>query len=140
VKLIAHRGNFLGKNVDCENTNEYILKALNRGLDCEIDLWRRDGILYLGHDRPKDIFDVSMLMNYSNSLWIHCKDAEVLDYLSSYDNLNIFYHNSDDRVLTSKKNIWVYPDKKLTPNSVMVKFDKVKKEDLLQDICDYSHE
>jgi glycerophosphoryl diester phosphodiesterase len=39
MKLIAHRGLTDGPNKDLENSPEQILKAIDQGFDCEIDLW-----------------------------------------------------------------------------------------------------
>jgi len=138
MKLIAHRGNFRGKNLERENTLPYIKEALANNFDCEIDIWLYNSELYLGHEEPKIqllISDCNFIVNNFDKLWIHCKTPETLSYLLSKDyNLNLFYHNSDDCVLTSKRKIWTFPNKTLTESSVMVKFSKIAKEDLMKNI------
>ena len=41
--LIAHRGNINGKQPKNENTIEYIMTALRKGYDVEIDICKWDG-------------------------------------------------------------------------------------------------
>ena len=53
MKLIAHRGNIFGPNLDRENNPDYILEALDYGCDVEIDLWVKDNDLFLGHSSPE---------------------------------------------------------------------------------------
>jgi hypothetical protein len=36
---ISHRGNINGKNIERENSPEYILETLNKGYDVEVDIW-----------------------------------------------------------------------------------------------------
>ena len=52
MKIIAHRGNVLGPNLKEENSEEYLLKAISAGLDVEVDVWKIQDNLYLGHDEP----------------------------------------------------------------------------------------
>jgi hypothetical protein len=56
----------------------------------------------------------------------------ILDFIDY--NLNLFYHNNDDCVLTSKRKIWTFPERTLTESSIIVKFDKIVKEDLMKNI------
>jgi len=53
MKIISHRANIDGKNRFLENDPKQILKVLELGLDCEVDVWNIDGCYYLGHDFPK---------------------------------------------------------------------------------------
>lgn len=36
---IAHRGNINGKLPEMENSPNYVMAAIEKGYDCEIDLW-----------------------------------------------------------------------------------------------------
>ena len=47
MKLISHRGNINGKQLDLENDPKYIENAIKQGYDVEVDIWYTDGF-YLG--------------------------------------------------------------------------------------------
>ena len=47
---ISHRGNIDGRIINEENSPEYILTALSRGYEVEIDVWFVDDSFHLGHD------------------------------------------------------------------------------------------
>jgi sulfite reductase alpha subunit-like flavoprotein len=107
--FIAHRGNLTGANVERENSPDYIIEAIDAGFDCEVDVRRIEGVLYLGHDSPRYIIELEWLLQNAHKLWIHCKNFQALNYLKRFSSLNVFYHQNDDFVLTSKNNIWSYP-------------------------------
>jgi hypothetical protein len=109
--LISHRGNTLVKDPALENHPNYILNALSLGYDVEIDIWKIKDKLYLGHDEPQYDIDLGHeIFNWDNrnKLWIHCKNIPTVHYLLDKD-LNIFFHDKDQCVLTSKGYIWTYP-------------------------------
>lgn len=124
MKLIAHRGNYSGSNKEKENSIDYIINAIKNGYDVEIDIRKIDNNLYLGHDHPQYIVNLDFLLNYSQFLWIHCKNIEALTYLINYNELNIFGHDYDEYVLTSKGFIWCFPGKHLTTRSILVMPEK----------------
>jgi hypothetical protein len=64
---------------------------------------------------------IDFLLKYSNKIFCHCKNISALYYLIS-NNIDIeyFYHNNDDCVLTSKNKIWTFPGKKITDKSICV--------------------
>jgi len=124
MKLIAHRGNFLGINKEKENSIDYIINAIKNGYDVEIDIRKIDNDLYLGHDTAQYKVNLNFLLQYSEYLWIHCKNIEALDFLINYTELNIFSHDYDEYVLTSKGFIWCYPGKNLTSRSILVMPEK----------------
>jgi hypothetical protein len=95
VILISHRGNINGKNIDLENSPDYIMSAIKKGYDVEIDVWHVDG------------------------LWCHAKNMESLSNMISIG-AHCFWHQSDDVTLTSKGFLWTYPGKKLLGNSICV--------------------
>lgn len=119
--LISHRGNINGPNKKEENKIDYILNAINQGYDVEIDIWYIKNIdkYYLGHDNPEYEVDIDFLMDNENKLWIHCKNHDAFINLLPHDNLNIFWHTTEDVILTSKKYMWVYPGKDIE-NSIAV--------------------
>ena len=109
MKLIAHRGNIIGPNVDDENTIEQIDKCIENGYDVEIDL-RYDAASqksWLGHDKPKNVISFFELAKRSQYLWIHCKDIDTLDFMTR-TNFNYFWHQNDDYTMTSHGHIWSY--------------------------------
>jgi hypothetical protein len=117
--LISHRGNTNGPNKEKENHPDYIVKALQKNYDVEIDVWADDKI-WLGHDKPQYECSISFLINNYKKLWIHCKNLEALDLLSNFKVLNYFWHQTDDFTLTSKNFVWTYPGKYVCNRSVLV--------------------
>lgn len=121
MKLIAHRGNIFGENSAEENKPEYIDLALKMGYDAEIDLRYKDHMFYLGHDEPQYHVPMTWLVKWKDKLWIHCKDLESLDKISSSPvDFNCFWHQKDDFTLTSQKYIWTYPGKLYTLRSIIL--------------------
>lgn len=119
MKLIAHRGNTSGRDPENENNPNHVIHAINKGFDSEIDIWCHDG-LYSGHDEAQYDIDLDFLLEYHDSLWIHCKNIEALELLSSINQLNVFWHENDAYTLTSKGYIWTYPHRKVCEKSVIV--------------------
>ena len=115
--LIAHRGNINGPNKEKENTTKYILSAIEKGYQVEIDLWYKNGF-YLGHDSGSENINIDFLLDNMDVLWCHAKNMEALSYL--YDiGMNCFGHNKDDHVLTSKGFLFTLPGAKLGPKCVV---------------------
>ncbi len=114
---ISHRGNLEGKSEKNENRPEYIMKAVNKGFDVEIDVWFQKDSFYLGHDYPKFKVDNDFISN--NRFWCHAKNDEAL-YEMSKINCHYFWHQNDDYTITSKGIFWVYPGKTLFLNSICV--------------------
>jgi len=133
--LISHRGNISGPDPERENSPEYIIEALNLGVDVEIDLWSYNNKLFLGHDNAKYEIDKSFIENNKNKLWIHCKNLEAL-YVCQFilNGVHYFWHQNDDYTLTSKNIFWTFPGKDLTPNSVIVNLKKIKEENVYSKI------
>jgi hypothetical protein len=136
MKFIAHRGLFNGPDVNLENRPEQILQALEAGYDCEVDLWVVNGDWYLGHDRPD--YPVHKEWLERLGLWIHAKNLAALRWLTTTD-LEYFWHQNDDFVLTSNNYIWTFPGKELTQRSVMVMPEYVDKSlDTARDLTCYA--
>ena len=120
MKLIAHRGNLNGPNPDKENHPDYINKAIGSGYNVEIDVWFINDKWYLGHDNPT--YEIKYNFLFDSRFWLHAKNGEVFNKLlkdKNY-NFNVFWHTTDDWILTSKGYIWTYPNKFLYENSVCV--------------------
>jgi hypothetical protein len=117
MKLIAHRGLYDGPDRDKENAPGQLLKAVELGYDCEVDVWHTEEGFFLGHDAPTYPTTIEFISN--PKFWIHAKNLGALYELTLTD-LNYFWHQEDDFTLTSKGYIWTYPSQPLTKNSVMV--------------------
>ena len=127
MKLIAHRGNINGPNKEHENKPEYLINALNEGYYIELDLWYVDNNLYLGHDEPQYKIKYSFLLENKDKMYVHCKNIQALHYiLCKNDDIECFFHDLDECVLTSKGNIWTFPGKLLTDKSICVMPERVK--------------
>ena len=121
MKIISHRGNLSGFNPIRENSIDYIEEAIAEGFDVEIDLRVEDNEFYLGHDEPQYFVTLKWLKKYKDILWIHCKNRESLEKLStSMIEFNYFWHQTDCYTITSKGIGWVYPGNKPYSNSVVV--------------------
>lgn len=119
--FISHRGNIDGPNSEKENHPEYIDAALQRGFEVEIDVWYKNGQLFLGHDKPQYPIKISYLTfpQRKNFLWCHAKNLETLDILLN-NGLHCFVHNKDAATLTSHNFVWTYPGEKHVKNSIAV--------------------
>lgn len=119
--LISHRGNINGRFESYENEPTYIDLAISKGYDVEVDVWYKDGLLWLGHDNPDYGVDFRWFRDRISKLWIHCKNIEALLYFKECGyNMNYFWHQEDDVTITSLGFFWTYPGKKLTENSIAV--------------------
>lgn len=126
--LIAHRGLITGPDSSIENHPEAIQLARSLGYDVEIDLWFSNQNWYLGHDGPQHEISIDWLASIDRNsyldahhLWIHAKNIEALYQLKKLKwEGHLFYHQTDDVVITSTGYLWTYPGKLLTPLSVCV--------------------
>jgi len=105
-KLISHRGNISGKT-NHENDPQYVISALDEGYDVEVDVTFKDNNFWLGHDNSKYKVDIDFLND--SRLWCHLKDKkslkQIVDILKT-ENINYFWHTSEDFVITSKGYFW----------------------------------
>lgn len=118
--LISHRGNIEGKNPERENHPDYVDEAIVLGYDVEIDLWSIEGVLLLGHNEPQYGIAQHWLNERVSKLWIHCKNIEAVEWLSSIKGFNWFWHQEDTITLTSQQYIWAYPGKQPIRGSIAV--------------------
>jgi hypothetical protein len=116
---IAHRGNISGARPLLENSPDYIQQSIDAGYMAEIDLWRIDQLFYLGHDDAQYSVELSWLEERKDHLWVHCKNINALEALSS-SNLHYFWHEQDTVTLTSKGYIWAFPGNQPIVNSIAV--------------------
>ena len=120
MKIISHRGFSDGIDKSIENKPSEIESRIREGFDVEIDLWVINSRLWLGHNEGVYKVDIEWLLEYSNFLWIHCKSSESLNFLSNghFQELNYFFHDTDQYTITSKGFIWCYPGTDVVNNSV----------------------
>jgi hypothetical protein len=119
--IISHRGNIDGKILEKENHPNYIDATLGFGYDVEVDVWYIDGKIMLGHDNPQYEVNLRWFTDRINKLWVHCKNMESLIYFRDcgYD-INYFWHQTDDVIITSKGFLWAHPGKQPINNSIAV--------------------
>ena len=123
MRLIAHRANTDGPNLETENHPDKILECIEQGYDVEIDVRYepKSETLWLGHDEPQYMVSWYWMAGKAQYLWIHCKDLTTLyEFVNNTNGYNYFWHQEDDFTLTSKNYIWTYPGKPSTPSSVIV--------------------
>lgn len=117
--LISHRGNINGRMESWENEPTYIDLAISKEYDVEIDVWYKDGVLWLGHDKPDYGVDFRWFRDRISKLWIHCKNIDTLNYFNKCEyEFNYFWHQEDDVTITSLGYFWTYPGKQLIENSI----------------------
>lgn len=114
--LIAHRGNTEGPSA-MENNPLYVIDAMEKGFDTEIDVWHIDGRFYLGHDLPTYAVKPDF---FRTGMWAHAKNLEALYALRELGTCEYFWHENDKFTLTSSGFIWTFPGQPLSNRSVMV--------------------
>lgn len=103
--IISHRGNLNGPDEKLENNPFHILE-LTKKLDVEIDLWVIKNELFLGHDNPTYKIDQDF---FNSKMWVHCKNIEASEFMFRKE-WNWFWHDNDKMTITSKGNIWCFPN------------------------------
>lgn len=124
MKLIAHRGNFNGKDSFKENTIKHIHNSLSVGLDVEIDIRLHENNLYFGHDNPQEQFFPKDWEKYKSKLWVHCKDIHTAQRFKCMSDWNFFIHDNDIATLTSKNIIWCHPKAGPVEDTVLVDIER----------------
>lgn len=132
-KIISHRGNLIGRNVPRENSPSYLMEALDRGLDVEVDIWIVDNKCFLGHDEPQYLIDFDFLTERKEKFWIHAKNIEAASFLR-YEDLNWFWHENDKMVLTSKGYPWCNFGV-FVKGGITVEFDFIQLPDYVYGVC-----
>lgn len=114
--FISHRGNIDGVS-EYENSPFYILQAIDKDFDVEIDLRVDNNKWYLGHDSCAYPINESFLLDNKNRLWCHAKNITALTLLLKLD-MTCFWHQNDYYTLTSNNYIWTYPMQDLQEYSI----------------------
>ena len=136
MKIISHRGNLKGPNLELENTIEYIDIALENSFDVEIDLWKVKNNFFLGHDKPLNEVSLEWLENRKKNLWIHTKNFSAFESLLEINRSFIFfYYTIEPLVLVSNGKIWIHsPEKIVNPQNCIIPLlgkKEVKKHNLM---------
>ena len=116
--LISHRGNLDGPTPSLENNPTQVLQVLDKGLDCEVDVWFVDGRFMLGHDEP--VYPISEEFLKNESLWCHAKNTCALEKMLLTNSIHCFWHEKDKHTLTSRGFIWSFLHEPLAPQSIIV--------------------
>lgn len=132
MRFISHRGNINSTNKESENKPIQIHNVIEKGFDCEVDLWSVNSDLYLGHDGPEYKINSRFIEDHLTFLWIHCKNIEALLWCrkSRINNLNYFWHEEDKVTLTSLGYIWAYPGYQPIEDSIAVMPEKNQETEL----------
>jgi hypothetical protein len=103
MRVVIHRG-YPG----CGNNEQDILKihkSLEQGYDAEVDIWKVNNKLYLGHDRPCTPFDLDSLP--IDRTWYHCKNGSAYEFfLNERKDCNAFVQDKDPYSVTTLGYIW----------------------------------
>lgn len=107
---ISHRGNLEGRIAEMENDPAYIEKAIKSGYMAEIDFWKVEDRIYLGHDEGQHDISMEWLNFRKQHLLVHCKNREGFDHALK-SGLHAFWHTDEDYVMTSWGYTVGYPGK-----------------------------
>lgn len=121
--IISHRGNTDGESEFTANVPDAVSALLNKGIHCEIDVWKVFDKYFLGHNEPKYEVEKEFLKN--EKLWCHAKNLVALEDML-HNGVHCFWHEEDDYALTSKGYIWAYPGKKVTSKYKTIIVDNSK--------------
>jgi hypothetical protein len=125
-----------------ENNPKYIEAALDLGFDVEIDVWFDESDscagYYLGHDHPLYKIDASWLMR--DGVWCHAKNQKALERMFCDKIPNYFWHQEDRFTITSRGDIWCYPNNP-SRSGILVDVGRPKRGLDIRGVCtDYANE
>ncbi len=122
TRLIAHRALINGPNSQLENHPTQVQQCLHAGYDVEIDLRFQNQQWWLGHDQADYTVNTDFLCQ--PGLWIHAKDHSAAFELSQlwqiHPQLNFFWHEDDQRTMTSQGIWWSLAHHPMSIHSVAV--------------------
>lgn len=104
MKIISHRGNVNGIDVELENNPDHVLDLLKQGMEVEIDVWGDGKEYHLGHDQGVYKVNSRFLRDYR--LWCHAKNPHALEMMAKDGNIHFFWHQNDLFTVTSRGYIW----------------------------------
>jgi hypothetical protein len=121
MKIISHRANISGIDIERENNPYYIDQCITMGFDVEIDLRIVNNKLYLGHDYAKYEINADWLDKRKHFLLVHIKEIEALYYvLEEKLDLVYFCHTNDDFTPISNGSIWCHDLKTKRNNKCII--------------------
>jgi len=124
-RWILHRGLMNGPNPELENKEPLLKQRIAEGWDVEIDLWIHENQIWLGHDSPESLLVDHSILSCPKA-WIHCKNLEMLAYMTEKKpGAPFFSHDRDEAVLTSNGYIWCYPGNQAGTQSIVVMPERV---------------
>ncbi len=140
MKLYSHRGNLDNVYPLRENVTNYIEYAIKQGFNVEVDVWSINDKIFLGHDGPTNPISHDELLKHSEKLLIHCKNPEILHFLTSLHVISnmfcpyhFFWHENDRYTLTNRGIPVIFPGQQPIDNAILMKAehflitDEVKK-------------
>ena len=116
--LISHRGNINGPNLQRENEPLYIMEALEKGFDVEIDVWWKEDGFWLGHDYPQ--YKIKREFLQKKKLWCHAKNIDAFYQMVDDEKIHCFSHDKDEVALTTKGYFWSSFENQMTNRSICV--------------------
>lgn len=103
--FISNRGNTTCPCPELENTPDYVLAAISKGWDVKVDVWFKDGQIYLGNDGPDHLISISFLEN--TKIWCVARTVETLSHLMTMSTITCLpYSSTNDCLLASNGYIW----------------------------------
>ncbi len=108
MTIIANNGNLKGP---CEfsGTQKQIELAIKTGFDVKIDITLQDNGFFSGNP-PEHKIELDFLRKNVNSLWLHCRNIEALDFFNTDGgDFNCFWLQYDDYAFTSHQYLLVPP-------------------------------
>jgi hypothetical protein len=139
---IYHRGNSRGAP-DTENDPNCLSTIVAAGRHVEVDVWLRDGAVFVGHDAPTHIVAWDWLVALAPRALIHCKDGATFVGLRTWFaerglEADLFYHTTEDYALSTGGKIIVYPGRPLFPNCLSMMPESIGRKPLAEpcaEIC-----
>ena len=125
MRMISHRGNIDGPE-HTENHPSQIDFAIHLGFEVEVDVWERDGNLWLGHDRPMFRVKELWLLDRQHQLLCHAKTIKAACMLEDMG-MECFGHNLDAFVMSNVGDIILHPQAKYVEGCVVMLPERRKK-------------
>lgn len=118
MRLVSHRGNITGPCTE-ENSPRQIETAISCGYYVEVDVWLWNNEIWFGHDTPTYLVDVAWCNKNFLNIIFHAKNLPALKFFIDLG-FNVFWHENDERTLTSYRDIWTYPGCETCETSIVV--------------------
>ena len=79
MQYISYQGIFNGTNFEDAATPKQITKSMNAGFSTMVNVWRVDGILYLGTDQP--LTQVTEKYLQGPRFWINAMNSDMQTWI-----------------------------------------------------------